>query len=86
MPTIIDKATGEVKKVVDYGPNQGAEVEAALNEIPDSMVSNDAMYRSAQTWDDNAVKSPVEAPVEAEGGDVADNPISNPYEEMTKGY
>ena len=82
MPTIIDKATGEVKKVVDYGPNQGAEVEAALNEIPGSMVANDAMYRSEKIWDDNAVESPVEN-IE-EGGE--DNPVGNPYEEMTKGY
>jgi hypothetical protein len=86
MPTIIDNATGEVLEEIPYDANQDAAVQAALSANPNATVSNDAMYRSAQTWDDNAVKSPVEAPVEAEGGDVADNPISNPYEEMTKGY
>ena len=62
MPTIIDKATGEVREVIDYNsPDIDLQVEQALLKHPDSVVSNDAMYRSNTTWEDgNTVQNPSE--------------------------
>lgn len=74
MPTIIDRATGNVIQEIDYGPNQQAEVDAALEVNPNATVVNNAMNRSTVTYDDGTT------------GNNNSEVNNNPYEEITKGY
>ena len=74
MPTLMDRATGEVREVIDYNKNEGDidPQELAQQKIdadPTLMIANDAMYRSNKTWED---------------GSMSQNPsglTSNPYNE-----
>lgn len=96
MPTVKDEITGDVVSRQPYTSEGAERAETIAESNPNWTIDyapggeTDAMFRSEQTWEDGTVESPVEDVledvVEDETGVVEDNPVGNPYEEMTKGY
>ena len=52
MPTVIDKATGDVIEEFSYDEAGEQAANDMVNANPNLGISNDAMYRSNTTWDD----------------------------------
>ena len=52
MPTVIDKATGEVVEEFSYDPAGEQAANDMVNANPNLGISNNAMYRSTTSYDD----------------------------------
>ena len=71
MPTVIDKATGEIVAEFSYDSQGEQQARNMADSSPDLAISNDAMYRSTTTYDDG---SSMQNPSENMG---------NPYDDMS---
>ena len=54
MPTVIDKATGEVVAQFGYDSQGEKQAQDMANSNPDLAIANDAMFRSTTTYDDGS--------------------------------
>ena len=78
MPTIIDKATGDVVEEFSYDEAGEQAAGDMVNANPNLTLSNNAMYRSNTTWEDgNTVQNPSENVPDPYGS-------YNPMSDLTK--